>query len=307
MRSVRLCLLLAALVFIAGNALGCAAVTEAGAFFAARDMRDAIANAAELMPSGDMAAVYYDDINGSEYKALNDAMFKFEQKQKMSVLRLFAVEENKCFFVSEYQGNKNNGEIFLYSIGTDGKNCELIKAFDEGRYVFDDEFGGDYTEGIPVYPDTPAYYYHGSITVNTPDKVYEYDIASGNMAEYAAADYAYPEYEYGLSYRNGVLYAERGGKSFHVTVQELIESSPEMKYLYELTCEQRGDYSINDFFGYFTYYDGEPYIVCSPMSKYGYSFGALFRFEPETKKAFYIDCIFTNDIPHCVYPIIVCE
>lgn len=288
------------------NALrGVLRLNKLDAFFAARDMRDAIAIAAELTPPEGIAAVNYNDISCSKYSAINKALNTFERQREMSVLRLFAVDENKCFFVSEYQGNKNDGELFLYSIGTDGKNCELIKAFDEGKYISYRDFDGANSGKTPDYADIPAFYYQGKIVVNTPDNVYEFDVGSGQIEEYDAASYEYPQNEYKLSYSNGVLYAERDGEIYQVTIQELIENSVEMKYLYDLAVEQKSEAAKECFFQYILYYDAEPYIVCRPMSKYGLSFGALFKFEPDTKKVIYIDCVFTNDFPDCVYPIIV--
>lgn len=224
MKSIRLCLLLVVIILTIECSVGCVVIDKVDAFFAARDMRDAIAKAAELTPSEGIAAVNYDDINGSKYSSINKALNSFERQQKMSVLRLFAVDENKCFFVSEYRGNENDGELFLYSIGTDGKNCELIKTFDVGKYIFYSDFDGAKSGETPAYSDIPAYYYKGRIVINTPDKVFEYDVGSGQIAEFDASNFEYPQNEYELSYINGILYAERGGEMFQVAFQELIET-----------------------------------------------------------------------------------
>ena len=305
MKNIRLFFLLVVMVIVVECSVGCAALNEAGAYIAAVDMRKVIANTDELTPAEDIAAIYYNDVNHSEYLALNIALYELELQQGMTILRIFAVEGNKCFFVSEHEGSENYGKLFLYSIGINGKNCELIKTFDEGKYVFYDEFDGAFSGEVPDYPDVPAFYYQGRIVVNIPDTVYEYDIGSGQITEYDPAKYEYPQNEYELSYSNGGLLVEGNGESFQVTVQDLIDSSAEMKFLYDLSIEQYGEAAKENFLHYFIYYDAEPYIVCRPMSRYGFSFGALFKFEPDTRSVAYIDCVFTNDIPYCVYPMII--
>lgn len=307
MKLIRLCLLLVVIILAIECFAGCAVVNEAGAFFAARDMRKAIENADVLTRSADIVAVNYNDINAKEYAALNKALDRFEQQQKMAVLRLFVVEGNKCFFVARHSGAEDKGGMVLYSIGIDGKDVELIRTIDEGKgnYLSYRDFDGATTVETPAYSALPAYYYQGKIVVNGIDMVFEYDTINRNITEYDVENYEYPMNDVELSFNDGVLYVKQNGEVSQITIQELIESSPEMRYLYELTEQQRDGKESESFFEYYIYYDAEPYIVFRPMSKYGLSFGALFKFEPDTKTVTYIDCVFTNDFPDCVYPIIV--
>ncbi len=315
MKRIRLFLIAVILLLIAGFASGCVVFNEAGAFFAARDMRATLANAEELIPSENIAAGYYGHIVGSEYDALNEALKSFEKEQKMEVSRLFAVKGGKCFFAAVSEDSKACEVSYLYSIDIDGKDHELICAFNEGNKRWLDCL--DYDFGIlaigiqPAYSKLPAYYYGGKIVINDSDSVIEYDIESGNITKCAAGDYEHPKKGSSISYTENDLRVRLNEEEYRIPYQELIDSSPEMKYLYDLTKQQRADtepdYSPGDFFSYHVYYDGEPYFVCRPMSKYGLSFGALFKFDPDTQKLTYINCVYTDDLPYGVYPIFVGE
>ena len=275
------------------------------------DMDKVIRNSSVLTPSTEYAALFYSSFNSVAYWPVTQAFSSFERDESLSILRVFAIVDDRCYFAANLEDHTDAsclGDIMLYCVGIDGKDFRLIGEYNTGdRILHEDDFGDVSIRLDPTYSASalPAYYYNGEIVVNDVSGVFVYDIASGTTAEFAKGEYVYHEPNASIRYDNGEYVFESKGSIFRMSEQDIIALSPEMSFLYELTLKYREGQETYPFIDHAVYYAGELYLVCRPMNKYGISFGALFRYVPETNSFIYIDCRNTNDVPHCVYPVII--
>ncbi len=277
----------------------------AGDLFCACSMRATISNTKELTASSEFAVVDFYSFNDEQYSRLSKSMKKLSIQSDFDIDRVFFLKNGKAFFIARNSLDFEDPHIFLFSASVDDKEWKLIGEFESVKPV---DYPIWYTkldqeQGNADYSAIPAFYYDGTIVINEANSVAVYDISSNTISKYEKDQYHYPVNSVIISLEHNQLAVEANGKISHIDYEDLIESSREMKYLYELTLKQRKGQEVCPFFQYVTYYDTEPFIVCRPMSKYGLSFGALFKFDPETNTVTYIDTIFTNDFPDCVYPV----
>lgn len=281
------------------------------------DMERDIANAGELVPAKDTAAVYYSILHGDRYSKLNSLFDKMERdkNEPLEVKRLLCIEGSKCYCAAVKKDDSGAYKLALVSADVDGKNYEIIAEYKLDSYPFYDSFGesvGYYHDGDGFdFKNLIAYYYEGKIVIHAGDTVAEYDIADGTLSEKEERGYAFPEIKARLLFEkerdDEAIRVESAEEEYVITLSELLEKSSELRYLYELTQKHGFDMDKEhySFLYSIVYYNAEPYIVARPINRWGISFGALFKYDPETRTLTYIDCVNTNDYPDCVYPIFV--
>ncbi len=289
-------------LLITAALIGLFTVFFLGPFFCGTDILHAMSKASELTPSSQFVTANYASLKKAAYNAMNTSIYELEKKSDLEALRIFAVKNGKCWFAAtDGPYSDNHRSLYLYSIHTDGKNSTLIREFTVSRLPWMDDFVPYSNKDRCPYSWLLAYYYDEKIVVNEPETVYEYDLTTESFTEHDRSSYEYPENKANLeySYDNAELTVYKDGQSYTLNWYDLIQGSPEMKFLYDIT----DDKEKASFFGYITYYDAEPYIVCVPRNKYGIACGALFRFDPAANSVDFINCIYTNEYPDYTYPV----
>ncbi len=283
-----------------------------GNIFTAHDMEKIILNSKELTPAEGIVAACYDYLDSDSYSDLNQTFFAMREKDSLEILRIFCIEDTNCYCAAKKIGDEGN-TLLLISADVNGSGYEIIESYDMGScYLFDPSGYGSaeylHHQGDDVqYSRLYAFYYKGKIVVNSQDSVVEYDVKSGVANELRKADYTYPEIETRLFIQeDDSLLILHGAEEYSMSFAEMLNSSSEMRFLYELTKKQGyPELDAHKYLYSVVYYNAEPYIVLRPISRWGISFGALFKFDAENQCFTYIDCCNTNDIPNEVYPIFV--
>lgn len=275
-------------------------------YFYLLSMKKAIADAGALSPSSDYIAVFHSSVDDDQYSVLNNLIEKIiEKKDGYNVKRLFCGLDETFYCVATKKVNGNR-KIYLLSVDTNTKSYKTIKEYDNLPMS---EFGDihDSNKNDFSYSSLNAFYFNEKIYINAVDKVYEYDVKSGEETVLDAKDFNYPEVKTRLAINNDdSLQIESETGIDEMSFEEILASSKEMRYLYELTKkEENASVSKRRFLCSITYYDTDPYIIVQHMDKLGNYFGALFRFIPDNRSFVYINCYYTFDYPNCLYPIIV--
>lgn len=285
-----------------------------GSMLFARDMEMTISWSKELVPAEGITVVPY-SFNYPKYDSyskLNRTFEKMEKKESLVILRIFCIEGNRCLCAAKKLGGESN-TLLLISADVNGGGYETIGNYDMGsRYLYDPSGYGSaeylHFQGDDVqYSQLIAFYYNGKIVINAEDSVVEYDISSGTTNEQQKADYTYPEIETRLFIQgDDSLIIRHGAEKNIMSFAKILDSSSEMRFLYELTIKQGyPELETHRYLYSIVYYNAEPYVVFRPISRWGISFGALFKYDAENQCFIYIDCCNTNDVPHDVYPVFV--
>lgn len=283
-----------------------------GNMFFASDMERTISKSKELVPAEGITVVCYNYLQYDSYSKLNQTFEEMEKNDSLVILRIFCIEGSICYCAAQKLDDESN-TLLLVSADIDGGGFETVGNYDmESRYLFDSSGYGSaeylHYQGDDVqYSQLYAFYYEGKIVINTKSSVVEYDVKSGITNELQKADYAYPEIETRLFLReDDSILVKTGSEEYSLTLSEMLNSSSEIRFLYDLTKKQGyPELDKHRFLYSVVYYNAEPYIVFHLLSRWGISFGALFKFDEENRCFSYIDCCNTNDIPNDVYPVFV--
>lgn len=261
----------------------------------------------ELVPDNGYAVVHRSSIEKGEYSSLNKLLDgEFEGKTGSSILRILYVEEGKCYFAAS---KKDVGRscLLIASADVGGKSYEILGEFeikDESSLEFGDTDSWNVSGKDIEYSQLAAFYYGGKLVVNNCDTVFEFDIKTQNSKETTANSYDFPEIKTRLCIdEDNTLLVIRGNDEFSMTFEEILASSHEMRFLYELEKQGYSFHGAIDFLYQVIYYDAEPYLVVRPVNRWGWSCAAVFKFEPDNRAFKYIDSIYVGGIPYHVYPI----
>ena len=276
-------------------------------------MEKAILNAEELVPAEDTVIVFNNLIEPYRFTQLYKMLVrKLNSNSEFEVERLLCIHGSKCYIAASKHNNKGR-QLLIIDADVNGKGYEVIGEHNlEDNHICTAKCFGDAASlhffGDDVYYSRlDAFYYNGKVVVNTLGSVTEYNLSTGAKNEYEADDYVFPEIKTRLYIETGdVLRIVQGTEEYFMTLAELCESSSQMSVLYELSKEQcYPGLDEHRFLFSIVYYNAEPYLVFTPITKGGESFGALFKYEAGSRVFKYIGCTCTFDIPHYMYPIIV--
>lgn len=285
-----------------------------GNMFFASDMERTISKSKELAPAEGISVVCYsfNYLQYDSYSKLNQTFEEMEEKHSFAILRVFCIEGSKCYCAAKKLDDESN-ILLLVSADVNGGGFEIVGSYDMGScYLFDSSGYGSaeylhHRADDVQYPRLYAFYYEGKIVINAQSSVVEYDIKSGATNELQKENYSYPKIKTRLFIQeDDSILVKQSDEEYSLTLSEMMDSSSEMRFLYELTMKQGyPDLDKHKFLFSVVYYNAEPYIVFHLISRWGISFGALFKFDEENRCFSYIDCCNTNDIPSDVYPIFV--
>lgn len=276
------------------------------------EMGNAIENAEVLVPPDDVVAAHYSSIYAEKYNKLWNALDKMSANPDVfDIERIFCIEGSKCWFAGR-RYHKDGSKLQIMSIGTNGKGKEIIGEFETEFDSNMDRYFGEaehlqYWGKDVDYSRLEAFYSNGKIVVNSHGSVTEFNVHTGEKRVFEAESYAFPQIETRLRIEDGdMLIVERGEERYSFTLAKMLETSPEMSFLYELTKQQGySGLEKHRFLYSVVYYNAEPYFVVNPISNGGESFGALFKYEPDSRSFKYINCVYTSVQPHDVYPVAV--
>ena len=273
-------------------------------------MGQAIEKAEVLKSPDNIVAVYFDVVNSEKYLTMTNALDRMTNED-FDIERIFCIEGSKCWFAAR-RYTDDDSKLLIMSVSTNGKDAKVIGEFDSEEDSNNDRYYGEAQylqyKGTDVeYSKLEAFYYNGKIVVNSHGTVTEIDLRIGTERTFDPDGYAFPGIETRLFIEDGdMLRVVRGDEEYSLTFAELLEASPEMRFLYELSeSEGYPELEKHRFLYSVVYYNAEPYLVFNPISKGGESFGALFKYEPESRSFMYIDCVYTSGQPHRVYPAFV--
>ena len=296
-------LVLAALLAVFAS---CKGNTFFGDYFAGKSMRDKV-KAFGLPADESYAEAFYCEFAGDRYPKLSNSLAALEKDRGVHLCRILAIADGNCFFTAYREDDP--GTLVLCSMTTEGADHkEIASTVPDGAAADVDGYGDSFhsSGGAFDYSSFKAYYYRGGIVLNGREGiVYEYDLKTGTVKEVPSEGYEYPTADSTIEWIEDRCII-KGEGACELTKDEIVEGCPEMKQLYELAKEEGHERAESDFFCGYCCCDGKAFIVTRPMSRYGFSFGALFRFEPETKRFKFVNIIYTDGFPY-VYPVLVVE
>lgn len=296
-------LVLAALLAVFAS---CKGNTFFGDYFAGKSMRDKVKTFG-LPADESFAEAFYGEFAGERYPKLSNSLAALEKDLGVHLCRILAIADGNCFFTAYREDDP--GTLVLCSMTTEGANHkEIASTVPDGSAAAVGGYGDSFhsSGGAFDYSSFKAYYYRGGIVLRGREGiVYEYDLKTGKVKGVPSEDYVYPTADSTIEWVEDRCII-KGEGACELTKDEIVEGCPEMKQLYELAKEEGHERAESDFFCGYCCCDGKAFIVTRPMSRYGFSFGALFRFEPETKRFKFVNIIYTDGFPY-VYPVPVVE